>query len=223
MDLPFRFQTHVPIVSGGTTVCHIPPSARPREQWGAITRFQTFLVAQSSPSAPAPVPTDRFQESRGSGSSRNDDDDMTNTSTQSTSISTTRSRKEVILTASPPVMIRQRLRMRQEEGVQKEEVIVPWYNCRTPSRLSAPPRGDHFPGIQSGDLFVHWIANTRQCQVWMATAVDDANIQWEPARWGQPLHQGRHLIIRSMEGKPSAVEKSTWEKTYRRKVSPIVD
>ncbi|TFK58073.1 hypothetical protein BDN72DRAFT_866242 [Pluteus cervinus] len=118
---------------------------------------------------------------------------------------------------NPPVMDRQSHHLRNNK-----EWVIFWYECTTRKRLEVLPNRAHFPGIQTNDLFVHWISNAqpRRCQVWIAT-LEGENILWEAMRWGQ-MQQGRHFIIRS-QGVPSLVEKSTWDRTYRRRSSTIIN
>ncbi|TFK65459.1 hypothetical protein BDN72DRAFT_860621 [Pluteus cervinus] len=209
----FWFQMHTPI-DGNNAQCIIP-SLRNREQWGK---------PPSTVSVPISTEHDQGDEQDERSRNTNDNPYVPPYPYFVPTFNAVQVRKpDAIHFNTQTVMARHSHRMRKEDRMQKEGVIVPWYECNTPSRLATPPKGDHFPGIQQGDFFVHWISNTKQCQVWMAIAVDGADVLWEPAEWGQQIQQGRYLIIRSKEGKPSAVEKSTWEKTYRRKVSPIVD
>ncbi|TFK60926.1 hypothetical protein BDN72DRAFT_864002 [Pluteus cervinus] len=152
-----------------------------------------------------------------------DEDGVVGPRAASTSSSTIRSPtitmpKTLPLTQTPPVMTR------LLHGVRDKSRDLHWFQCKTPSPLRSPPNSKFFPKVQTGDLFVHWVGPKVQCQVWEATVMEQ-NVTWVALKWGHAFTQakfaGCHFVI-TLNGKPSAVEKSTWEKTYRRRDSPII-
>ncbi|TFK58412.1 hypothetical protein BDN72DRAFT_865960 [Pluteus cervinus] len=107
-----------------------------------------------------------------------------------------------------PVLVRPEIMDRQRH------CDLHYFHCKTSGRLESPPDQTHFPDLVAEDFFVHWVSHLAQCQIWVASSVG-LEAQWEPLKYGHQFADGRQLVV-TAKGVPSKVEKSTWEKRYRR-------
>lgn len=107
-------------------------------------------------------------------------------------------------------MTRKQRRMRGGENIA-------WFECRTNSTLAEPPGRGQFQGPLTGDLFISWGDEEQACRVWKVEVSNRQKVTWEDVKWGQiNIPISKYFAI-TASGMPSWVEKSTWEKNYRRK------
>lgn len=92
-----------------------------------------------------------------------------------------------------------------------------WFDCRTPRILEAPPDRDRFKGLIHNDLFISWGDKEAGCRVWKARVARRAgDLTWDPIEWGELDSSTLRYFVITNSGQPSWVEKTTWERSYRR-------
>lgn len=94
---------------------------------------------------------------------------------------------------------------------------IAWFESRTHTLLEALPNRDRFQGLSTGDLFICWSDQECACRVWRAKVVRRTEDPiWDVIGWGELDTSTQRYFVVTASGLPSWVEKSTWDKAYRR-------